>query len=244
MKMIGMSARSTATRCCRSRPLSPGRLTSSTRQLGPGTSGRDRNSCADANVSGCQPAQRISNSSDSRTDTSSSTTNTMGVASGMCADLDSPYSQSSVQRPEQRGLAKWLVQTLHRAPSKHAWADGLIAIRGNEHDGDLMPATRQFLLQLGAGHPRHRDVEEQRPGLLDKIRCEKLFRDANAWTSKPNSLSKSGSDSRTDSSSSTIATSEATAITQSSRRRREWQMQTWRPDRHSALPRRAPDWCQ
>src|SRR5207302_6415417 len=42
--------------------------------------------------------------------------------------------------------------------------------------------------------------------------------DVNAWTSKPHSLSKSGSDSRTDSSSSTIATSEATAITQSSRR--------------------------
>src|SRR6266853_241085 len=176
MKMIGMSVRSAATRCCSSSPLSPGRLTSSTRQLGAGTRGRDRNSCADANVSGCQPAQRISNSSDSRTDTSSSTTNTMGVASGMCADLDSPYSQSSVQRPEQRGLAKWLVQTLHRAPSKHAWADGLIAIRGNEHDGDLVPATRQVLLQLGTGHPRHRDVEEQRPGLLDTIRCEKLFR--------------------------------------------------------------------
>src|SRR5216683_3296772 len=34
MKMIGMSVRSTATRFCRSRPLRPGRETSSTRQLG------------------------------------------------------------------------------------------------------------------------------------------------------------------------------------------------------------------
>src|SRR6266702_187009 len=176
MKMIGMSIRSTATRFCKSRPLRPGRETSSTRQLGTKTRGRARNSCADANVSGCQPSKRISNSSDSRTETSSSTTNTMDVASGMCADLDSPYSQSSIQRPEQRGLAEWLMQTLHRALGKHARADGLIAIRGNEHDGDLMPATRQFLLQLGAGHLRHRDVEEQRPGLLDKIRCEKRFR--------------------------------------------------------------------
>src|SRR6266436_5197206 len=149
MKMIGMSLRSTAMRFCR--PLRPGRLTSSTRQLGARTRGRARNSCADANVSGCQPAQRISNSSDSRTETSSSTTNTTGVASGMWADLDSPYSQSSIQRPEQRGLAEWLMQTLHRALGKHARADGLIAICGNEHDGDLMPATRQFLLQLGAG---------------------------------------------------------------------------------------------
>src|SRR6266550_631515 len=103
MKMIGMSVRSAATRFCKSRPFRPGSDTSSTRQLGARTRGRARNSCADANVSGCQPAQRISNSSDSRTETSSSTTNTMDVASGMCADLDSPYSQSSIQRPEQRG---------------------------------------------------------------------------------------------------------------------------------------------
>ena len=36
---------------------------------------------ADSNVSGCQPAKRISNSSASRTEISSSTTNTTGVAS-------------------------------------------------------------------------------------------------------------------------------------------------------------------
>src|SRR5438309_11177846 len=125
MKMIGMSGRSTATRPCRSRPLRPGRETSSTRQLGTEIRGRARNSCEDANVSGCQPAQRISNSSDSRTETSSSTTNTTGVASGMCAELVSPYSQSSVQCPEQRGLAEWLVQTLHRA------------LRSEEHTSEL-----------------------------------------------------------------------------------------------------------
>ena len=55
MKMIGMSVRS-ASCCCSSRPLSPGSVTSSTRQLGTAARGRDRNSCADANVSGCQPA--------------------------------------------------------------------------------------------------------------------------------------------------------------------------------------------
>src|SRR5260370_26624203 len=146
MKMIGMSVRSAATRFCKSRPFRPGSDTSSTRQLGARTRGRARNSCADANVSGCQPTQRISNSSDSRTETSSSTTNTMGVASGIWADLDSPYSQSSVQRPEQRGLAEWLVQTLPRALGKPQWADGLIPLRRHEHNLDLIPAPRPVLL--------------------------------------------------------------------------------------------------
>jgi hypothetical protein len=41
------------------------------------------------NSSGSQPAQRISNSNDSRTDTSSSTTNTVGIASDMHDDRDS-----------------------------------------------------------------------------------------------------------------------------------------------------------
>src|SRR5947208_15239792 len=39
-----------------------------------------------------------------------------------------------------------------------------------------MSWTGQFLWQLWTGYPRHCDVEEQRPGLLDRIRCEKLFR--------------------------------------------------------------------
>src|SRR5205807_1569942 len=81
--MIGMSIRSLAMRFCRSRPLRPGRETSSMRQLGTRTRGRLRNSCADANISGSQPSKRINNSSDSRTETSSSTTNTIGVPSDM-----------------------------------------------------------------------------------------------------------------------------------------------------------------
>src|SRR5882757_1820661 len=86
MKMIGMSLRSAATRFCRSRPLRSGSETSSTRQLGTNGRGWAMNSSADANVSGCQPAQRISDSSDSRTEMSSSTTNTMGVACAMADD--------------------------------------------------------------------------------------------------------------------------------------------------------------
>src|SRR5436190_3299213 len=82
MKMMGMSVRS-ASRFCRSRPLSPGSVTSSTKQQGLVGWARHRNSCADANVSGCQPAVRNNSSSDSRTETSSSTTKTIDVTSGM-----------------------------------------------------------------------------------------------------------------------------------------------------------------
>jgi hypothetical protein len=43
---------------------------------------------SDANVSGCQPSQRIKSSSDSRTETSS-TTNTIGAAYAISNDRDS-----------------------------------------------------------------------------------------------------------------------------------------------------------
>src|SRR5439155_17327545 len=79
MKMIGISVRSLATRSCKSRPFRLGSETSSTRQLGTLTRGRLRNSCADSNVSAHQPSLQISNSSDSRTEMSSSTTKTTGA---------------------------------------------------------------------------------------------------------------------------------------------------------------------
>src|SRR6476620_4930640 len=137
MKMIGNSIRSTATRFCKSRPLRSGRATSSTRQLGASTGGR-RNSCAVANVSGCQPALEINNSSDSRTETSSSTMNTIGMVCEVSDDLDSRsatltklmfvplhplgrkstahrsvHSKSGIERPEQSYVAEWLEQTRH-----------------------------------------------------------------------------------------------------------------------------------
>src|SRR3954465_15688443 len=52
-----------------------------TTQLAPAWRGKGaRNSSADANIRDCQPADSISNSNDSRTDTSSSTMNTVGLA--------------------------------------------------------------------------------------------------------------------------------------------------------------------
>src|SRR5580765_7905823 len=98
MKMMGMSVRSEATRFCSSRPSRSGRLTSSIRQLGPATRGRWRNACADGKVSGCHPAESINDSRDLRTEMSSSTTNTMGVASNMAQDLDAFSGDGSFWR--------------------------------------------------------------------------------------------------------------------------------------------------
>src|SRR2546427_5755773 len=126
MKMIGMSLRSAATRFCRSRPLRSGSDTSRTRQLGACTRGRTRKSCADANVAGSQPALRISNSSDSRTEISSSTTNTMGVGWDIGYSLNSSYAKCGVERPQQRRLAEGLEQALYSAPFEHERADRLI----------------------------------------------------------------------------------------------------------------------
>src|SRR5436309_4631720 len=176
MKMMGMSVRSAAMRRCSSSPLRPGSETSSTRQLGASTRGRARNSCAVASSSGCQPALRISNSSDSRTEMSSSTTNTMGVVCDMGDSLDSGYAECGVEGPQQSFLAEWLEQALDRAPFEHEGADRLIPGRGNEHDRNLLATARQLLVQILSGHARHRDVEDQASGLLEITRRQEFFR--------------------------------------------------------------------
>jgi len=89
MKMIGRVLWSPAMRCWRSRPFRSGSFTSSTRQHGALTMGRERNSWAEAKVSDFHPAQRMSNSSESRTETSSSTTKTTGVEGGLDAFIAS-----------------------------------------------------------------------------------------------------------------------------------------------------------
>src|ERR1700682_3388018 len=122
MKIIGMSARSDAISFCNSRPLRSGREISSTKQLGIVVRGCPRNSPADANVSGCQSANLISNSSDSRTEMSSSTTKTIGFCCDFAAAdivsvqmLKSTRLQGSVGcLQEIRGL-KRLEQAVHCA---------------------------------------------------------------------------------------------------------------------------------
>src|SRR5688572_12796611 len=89
MKMMGRDLRLTPMRFCSSSPSKSGRHTSSTMQVGAdGTGLDDRKSCADANVCGRHPAESISNASDSRTEGSSSTTNTTDVACDMSDDLN------------------------------------------------------------------------------------------------------------------------------------------------------------
>src|SRR5262249_12245650 len=82
-------------RFCSSRPFRPGREISSSRQLGTRARGRSRKSCAEANVSACQPSSCIKVSSDSRTQTSSSTTNTMCLALAIGDDATSQPSLSA-----------------------------------------------------------------------------------------------------------------------------------------------------
>jgi hypothetical protein len=109
MKMMGMSVRS-ASRFCRSRPLSPGSVTSSTRQQGTAGWGRHRNSCADANVSARHPAVRTNSSSDSRTETSSSTTKTIDVTSSLrrTSMERETVGEGTVMAPVQRPMCSSL----------------------------------------------------------------------------------------------------------------------------------------
>ena len=59
-KMIEVRAPDLASRCCRSRPLSPGSRTSNIRQLGTSAQRTGRNSWADSKVSTFHPADRMS----------------------------------------------------------------------------------------------------------------------------------------------------------------------------------------
>jgi DNA-binding response OmpR family regulator len=57
-------------------------------------------------------------------------------------------------------------------------------MRRDEHDRRSVTAQRQFLLQIGPGHPRQRHVEDQASCLADTIGCEKLLRSTNELVTK------------------------------------------------------------
>ncbi len=126
MKMIGMSARSSAMWFCRSSPLRSGRFTSSTKQVGTTGRGCERKSRAEAKVTGSQPSKRTSISSDSRTDMSSSTTNTIGVASGTVETLNGcaifPYRRYVAAKCQRSQAARRAVLI---AASRAAGSKGL-----------------------------------------------------------------------------------------------------------------------
>src|SRR5271168_3862697 len=147
MKIMGMSIRSPAISDCNSRPLRPGNVTSNTRQLGANARGWARNSRADSNTSGRQPAWRISVSSASRTDISSSTTNTIGVVCDMGNDLIHP--KRGVNRLDKGLFTDRLEQAIHGALPEQARAQCLIPDCSNENDRNGLPPTHQFSMQIG-----------------------------------------------------------------------------------------------
>src|SRR6267378_1996496 len=128
MKMIGMSLRSPS-RCCRSSPLSPGSETSSTRQLGLVSGVLSRKSSAVAKVFVRQPAVSINASSDSRTETSSSTTKTTGV------NFDTSLLLYCFRYcAEERGFAERFDETAHGTGVQYPRAFARVFIGGDEHD--------------------------------------------------------------------------------------------------------------
>jgi hypothetical protein len=88
----------------------------------------------------------------------------------------SVHSKSGIERPEQSYVAEWLEQTRHGTLFEHARTGGLIPVSGDEDDRNLLPATHQFPLEIGSGHARHGDVEDQTSGLANIIGRQELFR--------------------------------------------------------------------
>src|SRR5712671_4961115 len=130
IKMIGMF-RWSPRRFCRSSPLSPGNETSSTRQRGFASGLVSRKSSAEAKVFVRQPAVAINASSDSRTETSSSTTKTTGVTFDTSRRLDCLRYGA-----EQSRFAEWLDEAAHGTGDQHSRAFSRVFIGGDEDDRD------------------------------------------------------------------------------------------------------------
>src|SRR5580658_6390991 len=191
MKMIGMSMCSSASCFCNSRPFRPGSERSRTRQLGTPFLGWSRNSCADANVSGFQFSSRTNSSSDSRTDTSSSTMNTMGTT-GMALGIgNAPASclsvcaaiivsppeyftnglsgglQSDLDGRKESRFTEWFQQKPRCALLEHSCTNPFVFLRCDKYYRDLLSATLQLLVKFRSTHARHSDVEDQTARLSD-----------------------------------------------------------------------------
>src|SRR6266852_4547907 len=209
MKMIGMSIRSLAMRFCRSRPLKPGRETSSMRQLGTRARGRLRNSCADANISAASlrsestiPATRVRRRRrQQRTRLVWRPTWVLTPLHGQVRGLNSFYillaqhipdrlthSKCDIERLKQSRVAEWLEQARHRTLFAQSRAHSLISLSGDEDDWNLLPTTLPFLLKAGSGHSGHGNVEDQTSGLADAIGGEELFRRRERAGRKPELL--------------------------------------------------------
>src|SRR5258708_13159733 len=149
MNTIGMSRFARANRSCTSSPLRSGRPTSSTRQLGVSSLGRSKNSRADAKVSTFQPAIRMRQSSASRTETSSSTTKTMPLVSGMLrsiAQRAQPPRDVLGWRPGGRLLAGYLAGVREPAQGPQTGHEAVLTAPGDDEPRQTFkaPTNRSF----------------------------------------------------------------------------------------------------
>jgi hypothetical protein len=62
---------------------------------------------------------------------------------------------------QQTRIAEWLEQTFDGPLIKKKATNILIRMRCNEYDRNPAPTQSQLPLQVGSGHPWHRDIENQ-----------------------------------------------------------------------------------
>ena len=153
-----------------------------------------------ANVSGCQPSKRMSESSDSRTEMSSSTMKTIGVVCGIRNDLATvsrinSLPQCQIQRRNHSLVTERFEQTLDSALFDQPKTQSFVPSRGDEDDRDHVSATAQFLLQTRAPSCptwRYRASGMRSPS-RSRTRENPPPKKKHALH-KPSSFSKSGSD--------------------------------------------------
>jgi len=148
----------------------PRQLHIGTRQPGTIVRALARNSFADAKVSTRKPADRIKPSSDSRTETSSSTTPTRGYVSPMWH-----LPQSRLDRIQQSIVAEGLEQVIHGPAPQNPRPQLLVSMSSDEDDRHARVAADQTSVQLEPAHPRHAHIEDQAVRLAQTIRAQELL---------------------------------------------------------------------
>src|ERR1700722_12611705 len=87
----------------------------------------------------------------------------------------SAHSKCGSECLTQSRVAERLEQAIYSALFQQACTDALIGLSGYKDNWDFLPASHQFLLQIGSCHAWHDDIENQTPGLPDAIGREELF---------------------------------------------------------------------
>jgi len=80
-----------------------------------------------------------------------------------------------IDRIKQIAVAERLVQEFHRSLSERLLPGFFVFLTGDEDDGNRLSTMFQFLLKIKSRHSRHRNIENQTPGLIHIIRHEKLL---------------------------------------------------------------------